>query len=175
VDVYIVILKGKPFLVEDDVLTPLQEGSYGVKKVKAESRTILQNSAMHKYFSLLAGELNDAGYTVNYVLNKRRNETIEKVFDWASSKCKCAIFDKMKERILRQDENEVEWTMYSVKDIVWRGIQEVLFGNRSTTLLKSDEITQVYKNVNKVMSDKTGITVAFPSVENMLMEEKLKD
>lgn len=35
-----------------------------------ETRTLIQNRAIHKLFELVAGELNDAGYTVKAVLEK---------------------------------------------------------------------------------------------------------
>ena len=39
-----------------------------IEKVKSK-RTSSQNSALHKYFSLLSKQMSDAGYTVQYILN----------------------------------------------------------------------------------------------------------
>lgn len=45
-----------------------QEATVEVRLI-ANSRTIRQNSAIHKYFELLADELNNAGYSMMKVLN----------------------------------------------------------------------------------------------------------
>jgi len=49
-----------------------QEFDASVVKHK-KKRTITQNKAMHKYFTLLANAFNDAGYTVEMILRKPLN------------------------------------------------------------------------------------------------------
>ena len=60
------------------------------------NRTISQNSAMHKYFGLLATAFNDAGYTVQKVLTKPLNiswtQSLVKDILWRQ--VQDAMFDK---------------------------------------------------------------------------------
>lgn len=56
-------------------------------------RTSDQNRALHKYFALLAKELNDAGYTVQLVLKQKVD------IDWDASKVKELIWRPAQEAI----------------------------------------------------------------------------
>jgi len=56
-------------------------------------RTIQQNKALHKYFELLAKEMNDAGYTVQLVLKEKVD------LDWDASKIKELIWRPAQEAI----------------------------------------------------------------------------
>ena len=119
---YIISIKDKPFLFQDDVMTPLDADKvYEVIEKKTDKRTIIQNSAMHKYFSLVAEALNDAGLDMKQVIKA-----------------------------------DVEWSMFSVKEYMWKAIQKAILGKESTTLLKKDEIDDVYLNMNRLTAQKFG-------------------
>lgn len=97
-------------------------------------RTIKQNSALHKYFTLLAEALNDGGFDMR--------ETI------------------------RQDV-EIPWTPETVKENLWRPIQNAYFKKRSTAKLKKNEIDKVYDVLNRTIGGRTGVFVPFPSENNL--------
>lgn len=96
-------------------------------------RTLTQNKAMHKYFSLLANAFNDAGYTVEKVLTKPLN---------------------------------ISWTEHLVKDILWRQVQEAMYGKKSTKELERVEVSKVYEEINNYTASSLGVHVPFPSKEN---------
>ena len=134
---YIISIKDKPFLFQDDVMTPLDADKvYEVIEKKTDKRTIIQNSAMHKYFSLVAEALNDAGLDMKQVIKA-----------------------------------DVEWSMFSVKEYMWKAIQKAILGKESTTLLKKDEIDDVYLNMNRLTAQKFGIDIEFPSIESMIFKQ----
>ena len=93
-------------------------------------RTIRQNKAMHKYFTLLAEELNSAGLDMKKVL-------------------KPGV--------------DIPWTNESVKEHLWRPIQEVMTGKHSTTELGTVDPGEVYKVLDRHISEKFGVHVEFPS------------
>jgi len=61
------------------------------------NRTISQNSAMHKYFGLLATAFNDAGYTVQKVLTKPLN------ISWTQSLVKDILWRQVQDAMLDKE------------------------------------------------------------------------
>lgn len=60
---------------------------------------------------------------------------------------------------------DIEWTPTSVKDLLWRPIQEAVLDKKSTTKLNKDEITKVYDVLNKALGEKFGFSLEFPTRE----------
>lgn len=58
---------------------------------------------------------------------------------------------------------DIEWTPTSVKDLLWRPIQEAVLDKKSTTKLNKDEITKVYDVLNKALGEKFGFSLEFPT------------
>ena len=104
-----------------------------VENIKT-TRTTLQNRSLHKYFSLLAEELNDAGYDMR--------KTIKQEID-------------------------IAWSGMSVKEYLWRPIQKVYLQEQSTTKLKTGDIDKIYLILDKTISERTGVTIPFPSFDNL--------
>lgn len=61
---------------------------------------------------------------------------------------------------------DVEWTMLNVKELIWKPILKAMKHKDSTTKMEKTEITDVYEVINKLMGEKFGIFVPFPSIEN---------
>ena len=141
---HIIVINGKAYKSEEvngeQALTEIEDGAYEVKSKRQDIRTAQQNRALHKYFSLVAEALSDAGLDVK--------------------------------KTLRSD---VPWSPDSVKDMMWRPLQEALLGKKSTTALKKNEIDQVYDVMNRVLSTRYGVHVPFPSLDNLLFDERLKN
>jgi|GEM_PF-4793211 len=146
--------------------------TYKVHNTRAKGRTIAQNSALHLYWSMLADALNDAGYDVEMTLSKSKGTLIKKVFEWGRKRISNHnALSKMENRLMDDLGGKVPWTMILVKEILWKPLQAKILGKESTTKLDKDEdITKVYLSFDAIISDRTGVSVAFPSVENMLLE-----
>jgi hypothetical protein len=101
-------------------------------------RTNLQNNAMHQFFTNLATTLNDAGLSMQIVLDQVA---------------------------------EVQWTPYSIKEVLWKGFQVPMTGKISTTELETEQVSEVYENLNAMLSEKFGVTEHFPSVEEQMLQD----
>jgi len=124
-------IKDETALVEMDFKTVLQVASHlGIQIDESNKRTIAQNSAMHKYFQLVADTLNSAGLDIKKTLVA-----------------------------------DVDWSMISVKEIMWKRLQDALFNKTSTTNLTKHEVTKVYETMNRYLGQRYGVYVAFPSRE----------
>jgi len=69
---------------------------------------------------------------------------------------------------------DISWTPESVKEYLWKGVQDAMFQKKSTTELNTDEITKIYEVINRHTAEKHGISIPFPSIES-LMFDKLID
>ena len=109
-----------------------------------KQRTILQNSALHKFFELVAKKLNDAGLDMRFVL-------------------KPGV--------------DIPWGKESVKNFLWKPVQNALLGKKSTKDLTTDEVDKVYEVLNRHFGEKFKIHQAFPSVESvrLKLEEKANE
>ncbi len=109
----------------------VDQGEYATVSVKiGKKRSLTQNSAMHKYFELLADELNNAGLDMKKVL---------------------------------KPEVDIPWTADNVKRHLWKPIQKSMLNKASTTQLEKMDVSVVYDVLNRHLSEKLGIHVAFPN------------
>lgn len=70
-------------------------------------------------------------------------------------------------RVVLKPEVEIPWTKESVKDHLWRPVQELYLKKDSTTELTTDEIAKVYEVLNRFLGEKHGVSQEFPSIENL--------
>ncbi len=64
-------------------------------------------------------------------------------------------------RTLKHDV-EIPWTKDTVKDYLWRPIQEALLQKESTTELDTAEPSKVYEILSRHLAQKLGISVVWP-------------
>lgn len=69
---------------------------------------------------------------------------------------------------------EIPWTPKTVKDYLWRPIMKAQVMKESTTELTTKEIDLVFDTLNRHLSEKFGVSVAFPSLEELMMENRVK-
>lgn len=60
---------------------------------------------------------------------------------------------------------EIPWTRESVKNHLWRPIQEAMTGKHSTTELDTVDPSAIYEVLNRHLSEKFGVSVEWPSDE----------
>lgn len=65
-------------------------------------------------------------------------------------------------------------TKNSIKELVWKPLQQGLYGKKSTTeLLKREEIDKIYDTLNKFFAENLEVALPpFPSVENNIINQK---
>ena len=69
----------------------------------------------------------------------------------------------------------IPWTPHSIKEQLFRPVMKAQLGKESTTELTTTEIDKVYDTINRHLGDTFGLTVAFPSVEEILYQLRIKD
>ena len=62
---------------------------------------------------------------------------------------------------------DVPWTPLQVKELIWRPIQKALLRKESTTNLSKSEVNKVFETVSKLLAERFGIVVEFPSIERI--------
>lgn len=97
-----------------------------------KQRTLQQNKALHKYFTLLAEELNQAGYDMKRTL---------------------------------KPSVDIPWNATTVKEYLWKPIQNAQLMKQSTKDLTTKEIDLVYDTLTRHLGETTGVSVPFPSNE----------
>lgn len=65
---------------------------------------------------------------------------------------------------------DIPWTGESVKEYLWRPVQQAQVNKKSTTELTTREIDEVFDTINRHLGTKFGIYVPFPSIETLLEE-----
>jgi len=103
-------------------------------------RTINQNRALHLYFDQLAEALNDAGYDYQVV------------YEMTGGKL------------------DTDWSKELVKEKLWKPVQEALTGEDSTADVETVDYHEVYKRLDKRISELTGVHVEWPSQEILQQE-----
>lgn len=76
-------------------------------------------------------------------------------------------------RTLRADV-EIPWNAHNVKEYLWRPIQQAQLGKDSTTELTTKDIDKVFDTLNRHLGQTTGVHVAFPSVDELLLEQRTR-
>lgn len=128
-------------------------------------RTPKQNGSMHKYFTMLAESLNNAGLDVLTVLNS------EVEIEWTSELIK--IFSDELAIILNNagltfncamgKGHKSYWSESKVKALIWHKVQKLQFDIDSTTKLDTEQVSKVYELINRYTSSQFGVSVVFPS------------
>jgi len=68
---------------------------------------------------------------------------------------------------------DIPWNAKTVKEYLWRPIQKVYLGKRSTTELdKNEDIDQIYEILYRHLSEKFGVNLPdFPSIERQIYKD----
>ena len=65
-------------------------------------------------------------------------------------------------RVVLKPEINIPWTMQTVKDFLWRRIQILLGKPESTTKLKTNDVPEIYKVLDREIAEKHKVHVEFP-------------
>jgi hypothetical protein len=100
----------------------------------------------------------------------QQNNALHLLFEQIAEKLNSAGYDM---RRALPETIDIPWTKESVKEYLWRPIQEVMYQKHSTTqLLKQKEIDMIYEVLCRFLGEKLKIIMPiFPSVENAAIEK----
>jgi len=68
-------------------------------------------------------------------------------------------------------EVDIPWNPVTVKEYLWRPIQQAQLHKTSTKDLTTKEIDEVFDTINKHLGERLGIHVPFPSIEELMLGE----
>jgi hypothetical protein len=89
-----------------------------------------------------------------------QNKALHKYYSLLSDALNEAGYD-MKKTL--KESAEIPWTAEAVKLNIWKPVQDAMLDKKSTTELETTEVDEIYKVVDRHLSQKTGVHVEFPS------------
>ena len=111
-------------------------------------RSLTQNAALHKYFELMADELNNTPHA-------SVQEVVTLPISWTKNNFKEIIWHKVQLSMFPDAVNED--------------------GEPSTAKLTTKEVGEVYEEVNRLISKVAGVGMEFPSYEEQRIESLTKE
>ncbi len=78
------------------------------------------------------------------------------------------------QKTLRQD-FELWWTETLIKELIWRELQEAMFGTRSTTELTTEQINKTFEVINRQLGEKYHLHIPFPSLDALIEYQEEQD
>lgn len=71
-------------------------------------------------------------------------------------------------QLVLKEKVDLDWDGSKVKELLWRPAQKAILGKNSTTeLSKIEDIDKVFDHLNRHISERFGLSVQFPSQEQM--------
>lgn len=98
-----------------------------------------------------------------------QNRALHKLFSMLSDELNTLGLDA---RLILKPTYQIWWTPEMIKRDLWKPLQEAMYDKSSTTELTTVEIQKVYEQLAKIIGEKHGVDVAFPSYQET--EEYLK-
>lgn len=108
-------------------------------------------------------------YEISEIIQKRKNRSNQQnkalhlYFTHLAEELNNAGYDMKKTMKV-----DISWTPHSIKEYIWRPLQETMLGKESTTKLKSGDIDKIYDTINKVIGERTGVYIPFPCEEELI-------
>lgn len=68
-------------------------------------------------------------------------------------------------KVVLKPSYQIWWTPQSVKEHLWKPLQEVMYQKKSTTELETKEVDRVFEQLAKILGEHHGIEMSFPSIE----------
>ena len=67
-------------------------------------------------------------------------------------------------RVVLKEEVEIPWTMETIKDFLWKGVQQAYLGKEHTAELTTKQVSEVHKILMRHLGEKFGVDLEFPSI-----------
>lgn len=133
------------FPVGDEARKAIKELPSGAIEIDFGSpskRTGKQNKSLHQFFENIANACNDSGYEME-VSSPMLKKTVT-----------------------------VQWTKDSIKEHIWRPVQIAMYPDiHSTADLKTTELMEVTKQLQRFLATRFSLDVEFPSVESQRLNK----
>lgn len=74
-------------------------------------------------------------------------------------------------RTVIDKEIDIQWSPMTVKEYLFRPLMKTMLGIKSTTQMNTGDIDKVFDVINKVIGERCGIHIPFPSIEIMMDQD----
>ena len=102
------------------------------------------------------------------LLTRRQQNSLHLWFQMLADELNDAGLDLRK---VLKPEIEIPWSKESIKNFLWRPVQEIYLSKKSTTELTTKDIDEIWEILNRHLGEKFGIHIPFPSEEEMVLKE----
>lgn len=93
---------------------------------------------------------------------KLQNRALHKLFTLLAEELNTKGLDA---RVVLKPTYQIWWTPEMIKRDLWKPLQEVMFDKKSTTELNTAQVSKVYEQLGKILGEKFGAEVDFPSYQ----------
>jgi len=97
-----------------------------------------------------------------------QNRAIHLYFKWLADALNDAGYDIA---ATLQEDFQIPWNEHTVKELIWRQVQDVISGKESTSKLDTAEVGQIYEIINRHLSQSKGVSVPFPHYDGLIEGE----
>lgn len=93
-----------------------------------------------------------------------QNRAIHKLFGILATELNTLGLDA---KLILKENYQIWWTPEMIKRDLWKPLQDAMFSKKSTTELNTGEISKVYEQLAKIIGEKHGVQISFPSQEEI--------
>ena len=91
---------------------------------------------------------------------KQQNKAMRKLFSLLSDE----LNEKgLEMKVILKSDCKIWWTPEAILEYLWRPLQKVMYQKESTTQLTTQEVNKIYEQLAKIIGEKHGIEINFPS------------
>jgi vancomycin resistance protein YoaR len=91
---------------------------------------------------------------------KVQNRAMHKLFTELGNKLNELGLDA---RLILKDNYQIWWTPEMIKRDLWKPLQKAMLNKEHTADLYTDEVSKVYEQLAKIIGEKRGVEIEFPS------------
>jgi len=103
---------------------------------------------------------------------QRTNQQNRALHLWFSQLSEALNKDGFDMRAVIREGVDIFWTPFTVKEHLWKPVQDAMLEKKSTTQLTTNEIDKIYEVVNKAIGERTGIFIEFPHIDLLIEREE---
>ena len=100
----------------------------------------------------------------NMKRTNQQNKAIHKLFTQMSDTFNTLGLDM---RVVLKPEIKIFWTPEAVKRELWKPVMKAMYGHESTTGLDTAQVSKVYEQIARLVGEKFGVEIEFPSKEQL--------
>lgn len=99
----------------------------------------------------------------------RQNNSLWLMFTQLADELNSQGLDQKK---VLKEEVAIPWQSDSIREFLWKPVQKAVVGTESTTELTTKQIDEVFVVLQRHLHEAVGISISFPSLETLLLEQR---